>query len=280
LNISPETVMKIATYDYQPEQNKKKVLLDVLKGKVRSTVKQKYDGQANSYQIKTKAAVAGVRGTDFIASYDPKMARLEVVTFEGKVEVGQLGSNGLMKDSVFVPAGQMTEVLVGKSPEVPKAVPAAELKQMDQNSQAAMPSPRASDQAREAPPRQVEGEAEKPPLVSGDASLEPIGPLDPNAPPPPIDAAMPPPPTDGTMPALEPSRDTASLPPPPIMYDRSIDCVTCTSQPPIVTILPPPPIVPYLPPPPPADTVNISPDFMNQVPKGPANVTVDITYGP
>ncbi len=147
LNISPDTVMKIAAYEYKPEEDKRKVLLDVLKGKVRSTVKQKYDGQANTFQVKTKAAVAGVRGTDFIASYDPSVGRLEIVTFEGRVEVGRLDQGGRLMPSVSVTAGQMTEVLMGQSPEVPKAVPASELKQMDSGSQAAMPSPGAGDTA-------------------------------------------------------------------------------------------------------------------------------------
>ena len=257
LNISPDTVMKIATYDFQPEENKKKVLLDVLKGKVRSTVKQKYDGQASTFQVKTKAAVAGVRGTDFIASYDPKMGRLEVVTFEGRVEVGNMGKNGIVVPSVAVTAGQMTEVMVGKSPEIPRAVPAAELKQMDSSSQAAIPSPRASEQAGEAPPRQGDTATNEP------QKDEPAPAGGTNAP-------MP-----GTAPALEPSRDTASVP--PAMFDRNVDCVTCGLQPSVDILLPPLP-PPLLPPPPPLGQVNVNPDFMNQVPKGPSNVNVIISY--
>lgn len=153
LNISPDTVMKIAAYEFKSEDQHKKVLLDVLRGKVRSTVKQKYDGQANTYQVKTKAAVAGVRGTDFIASFDPKMGRLEVVTFRGRVEVGPMGRDGRVIPDVAVIAGQMTEVMMGKAAQVPRAVPTEELKVMDSNSQAAAPSPKASDNASNTPSR-------------------------------------------------------------------------------------------------------------------------------
>ena len=246
LNISPDTVMKIAAYEYKPEEDKKKVLLDVLKGKVRSTVKQKYDGQANTFQVKTKAAVAGVRGTDFIASFDPKMGRLEIVTFEGRVEVGKLDQSGHLLPNVAVTAGQMTEVLMGKSPEPPRAVPASELKQMDANSQAAVPSPNASDSARNAPPRR-------------DDAKEPV--------------AQQPTPAPAPVAEPDPSRDVASLPPAPMMplepppYEQPI-----AFQP--MPLMP----MPMMPPPMPMQDINMNPDFMNQVPKGLSNLQVIITY--
>lgn len=183
LNISPDTVLKIATYEYKPEENKKKVLLDVLKGKVRSTVKQKYDGQASTYQVKTKAAVAGVRGTDFVVAFDPKMGKLELVTFEGRVEVGQLGRNGIVVPDVAVTAGNMTEVMMGQSAEAPKAMPASELKQMDSDTQAATPSPRASDRTAQTPSRNGgEKSDNRQPAMTGGELMPPPPP----PPPPPI----------------------------------------------------------------------------------------------
>lgn len=238
LNISPETVMKIAAYEYKPEENKKKVLLDVLKGKVRSTVKQKYDGQANTFQVKTKAAVAGVRGTDFIASFDPKMGRLEVITFEGRVEVGKFNQDGKLMPDVAVNAGMMTEVLMGKTAEPPKAVPASELKQLDSSSQAAMPSPNASDNARNAPPRQ--SEEVKDPAAPAPVPSEPA----------PVVQQPPPQP--------DPSRDVAAIPPPqPMMplepppYEQppmfqpmpGVMPVAFATPPPIATPPPPMPIM-------------------------------------
>lgn len=244
LNISPETVMKIAAYEYKPEEDKKRVLLDVLKGKVRSTVKQKYDGQVNTFQVKTKAAVAGVRGTDFIASFDPKMGRLEVVTFEGRVEVGKLNQSGILIPDVAVGAGMMTEVMMGRSPDVPKAVPASELKQLDSSSQAAMPSANASNQALNAPPRK---------------SDEPKKPVTPVAAP---------------APQPDPSRDTASIAPAPMMplepppYEQPI----------VFNQLPPPPM-PMMPPPMPTQDINVTPDFMNQIPKGMTNLSICVNTG-
>lgn len=236
LNISPDTVMKIAAYDYKPEENKKKVLLDVLKGKVRSTVKQKYDGQANTFQVKTKAAVAGVRGTDFIASYDPKMGKFEVVTFEGRVEVGKFNQDGRLMPEVAVGAGMMTEVLTGQSAEAPKAVPASELKQLDSSSQASMPSPNANENARNSPSQKEPNE-----------------------------------PVAGEAPQPDSGRDVASVGPSPMMplepppYEQTI----------AFDPMPMPPM-PMMPPGMPMQDINMNPDFMNQVPKGNANLTIII----
>ena len=77
LNISPDTHLIIANYEFNPTDNKKKVMLNILSGKVRATTTPNYyndkakDGQANTFEIRTKSAVAGVRGTDFMASFAP-----------------------------------------------------------------------------------------------------------------------------------------------------------------------------------------------------------------
>ena len=139
LNISPETKMTIEGYEFQPEQEKKKVLLNVLFGKVRANVKQKYDDQSkdsasNSFQVKTKSAVAGVRGTDFLTSYAPTTGKSEVVTFSGKVDVGQVGPGGTLINAVSVTAGQKTVAAPNQPPAPPVAVPPSELKQLNNSS--------------------------------------------------------------------------------------------------------------------------------------------------
>jgi hypothetical protein len=138
LNVSPNSKIVIETYQYDVASNKKKVMLNVLRGKVRATTREENmyndkakDGQANTFQIRTKSAVAGVRGTDFLTSFDVKTNKMEVVTFRGKVEVGQLNVGGTITNSVFVAVGQKTVVVGGQAPSIPKALPAGEL--MKQN---------------------------------------------------------------------------------------------------------------------------------------------------
>lgn len=128
LNISPNTSIVIEAYE------KKKVVLNVLGGKLRSSIAagNKYD-EKNAFQVKTKSAVAGVRGTDFLTGYSPSTGKTEVVTFSGRVDVGQPGTNGTIANPVSVGPGQKTEAAAGQPPAPPRPVPASELKQLNQS---------------------------------------------------------------------------------------------------------------------------------------------------
>lgn len=143
LNVSPDSKIVIEDYQYNQDANKKKVLLNILKGKVRATTREENmyndkakDGQANTFQIRTKSAVAGVRGTDFLTSYDPSTNKTGIVTFKGKVEFGQPGANGEIRNSVQVGAGQRTDLTAGQAPEPPKPVPPSELKNLNSETKA------------------------------------------------------------------------------------------------------------------------------------------------
>lgn len=134
LNISPDSKIVIENYQYNPTANKKKVLLNVLQGKVRATTKQENmyndkdkDGQANTFEVRTKTAVAGVRGTDFLTSYNPKSQASEVITFRGKVSFGLIGANGAVTSAVSVVAGQKLELNVGQPAAAPVVIPPKEL---------------------------------------------------------------------------------------------------------------------------------------------------------
>jgi hypothetical protein len=136
INISPDTKLAVEKYVYDPATDNKQVTLNVVYGKVRATVEQKYDGEKNKFHIKTPAAVAGVRGTDFLTSYSAKTKETKIVTFEGKVAVGSPGPQGQIVNPVFVSPGQMTTAMQGAPPALPMAVPAEEFKTMNSESQA------------------------------------------------------------------------------------------------------------------------------------------------
>lgn len=151
LNISPESKIVLENYQFDPAQNRKKVLLNVLQGKIRAATQKENmyndkstDGQANTFQVKTKSAVAGVRGTDFLTGFDPKTSKSEIVTFKGKVEVGQPGPGGQILNPVSVTAGQRTEAFVGQPPAVPQTIPTRELEKANTETKAE-PGPAASN---------------------------------------------------------------------------------------------------------------------------------------
>ncbi|MEQ1876506.1 MAG: FecR family protein, partial [Bdellovibrionia bacterium] len=136
LNISPDSKITIEKYVNTEATGEKNVTLNVLYGKVRSTVNQKYDGEKNKFHVKTPSAVAGVRGTDFITGYKLETKQSEFVTFEGQVEVGQIGKNGEIKNPVFVNPGEKTTQTAGGAPQAPKEIPKQELAKMEGESKA------------------------------------------------------------------------------------------------------------------------------------------------
>lgn len=136
INVSPDSQIEIQHYEYDPAAGKKDVLLNVIYGKVRSKVEQKYDGKTSKFQIKTPAAVAGVRGTDFLTSYDRASGQSSITTFEGKVEFGKPGPGGTIVNPVFVTPGQQSTSMAGAPPAAPAPLPKEELAKMDRETKA------------------------------------------------------------------------------------------------------------------------------------------------
>ncbi len=132
LNISPDT--KIVIEKYTNNGQEKSVELKVEFGKIRASVEQKYDGEKSKFNVKTPSAVAGVRGTDFLTSYDRVSKKSEIITFTGTVAVGKPGPGGAILNPVFVQPGQMTSATEGKAPEAPKTLPKEDVKKANQES--------------------------------------------------------------------------------------------------------------------------------------------------
>lgn len=109
-NIKPSS--KILVQEYSMGKDKR-ALLKLIKGKVRSKVKQKYEGNDTSYyRVKTKSAVAGVRGTDFVVEYSNKDRLItKVSTIEGEVDFG--GSE--YEERVGIKAGQQASFIVASN---------------------------------------------------------------------------------------------------------------------------------------------------------------------
>ncbi|MGE0762475.1 MAG: FecR domain-containing protein [Bdellovibrionales bacterium] len=140
INVSPDTHLEIQNYEYKPEQGKKDVLLNVLYGKVRSKVEQKYDGKSSKFELKTPTAVAGVRGTDFMAGYSPTTNSSSIVTFEGSVAFGQPGPNGTILNPVSVTPGLTSEMVGNQPPPPPRPVPPQQLAALDRDTKADAPA--------------------------------------------------------------------------------------------------------------------------------------------
>ncbi|MBC7741350.1 MAG: FecR domain-containing protein [Bdellovibrionaceae bacterium] len=123
ISISPSTKIKIEKY--QTGENKN-VELKLTQGKVRNTVEQTYDGEKTKFLIKTPTAVAGVRGTEFVTSFDAKTKVTEVVTLKGQVAL----SNPITLATVMVNKGEESSMKKDQAPSAPKPAQAETLKSL------------------------------------------------------------------------------------------------------------------------------------------------------
>lgn len=138
INVSPETKLEIKKYEN--DGDKKNVEMNLLQGKVRNNVEQKYDGEKNKFLVKTPTAVAGVRGTQFFTSFDPSTRITAVVTLRGAVSLAPTNVTTGNAKPVIVQKGESTTMAPGANPEPPKAMPKEEIKKIDQETTASAAS--------------------------------------------------------------------------------------------------------------------------------------------
>lgn len=142
ISVSPSSELKIDKYESAGAEGPRNVELNLVDGKVRSKVEQKYDGDKSKFLMKTPTAVAGVRGTDFVTSYSKLTQLTKVVTLHGTVTLSPPNTSGPRNPSsvIVVQKGESSSVAAGAAaPEAPKKVPKEELKRMDQDSSAQGP---------------------------------------------------------------------------------------------------------------------------------------------
>ena len=135
LNISPNTKMKIEKYTNSPGD--KNVNLNLLEGKVRSKVEQKYDNKNSKFEVRTATAVAGVRGTEFVTSYSPITKVTEVITLKGQVSFQAISATGTspQTEPVVIEKGEKSQAKENEVPAPPVKVPEKEMKQIDSDTE-------------------------------------------------------------------------------------------------------------------------------------------------
>lgn len=137
INVSPDTRMQIAKYTNDAVNGTKNVELKLDQGKVRNNVEQSYDGDKSKFILKTPTAVAGVRGTQFVTSFDAKIQKTQIVTMKGQVTFTSMLNGRPVGAPVTVNKGETTASSAGAPPEPPRAVPKNEMKEIDKDSTAA-----------------------------------------------------------------------------------------------------------------------------------------------
>jgi hypothetical protein len=134
--VSPKTRMTIAAYSEGADKN---VELDLKEGKVLNNVQQKYDGEKSKFIIKTPTAVAGVRGTSFITSYDSGTKITNVFTQTGVVTLSSLSN--VAGGFVQVRRGETSSAASNAAPEPPKMIPADQMRIIESDVTGSAPPP-------------------------------------------------------------------------------------------------------------------------------------------
>ena len=121
LTIADDSHVAIEEHVFDPAKGKFRSVLRLLKGKVRPLVSSYYERAKAVYEIDTPTAIARVRGTEFVITYDPVADLSEVVGVTGRVSVNS--TRDRVRHTVFVTARESTTVARGAYPTAPQRLP-------------------------------------------------------------------------------------------------------------------------------------------------------------
>lgn len=118
LTVSDDSRVVVDEQVFDPTKGKTRTALGLLQGTVSALVSEYYHRSGAAYEIKTTTAVAGVRGTEFVVTYDPREELTEVAGLSGTVEVHSAFDR--TGRSVFITAQEATTVTRGRFPTPPR----------------------------------------------------------------------------------------------------------------------------------------------------------------
>lgn len=132
INVLPNTKLKIDKY--KTSARDKNVSLNLIEGRIRTNVEQDYDNKNNKFEVRTSTAVAGVRGTQFITSYNKANQLTEVVTINGRVSLMAIAKAGIAKSlpvEVSVVRGEKVQITNDGQASDPVKIPKQEFKNIE-----------------------------------------------------------------------------------------------------------------------------------------------------
>ncbi|HXQ21261.1 MAG TPA: FecR family protein [Candidatus Acidoferrales bacterium] len=117
ISLSDDSTVTIDQQIFNAAAGTSHSLMQLLKGKVNALVSEYYHRSGAAYEIKTKTAVAGVRGTEFAMTYNPQDEVTEVVGITGVVQVHSAADP--TGPGVLLTADEATSVAPGQLPTSP-----------------------------------------------------------------------------------------------------------------------------------------------------------------
>jgi len=111
LTLMANSRLTVDEYLYNTEQNRSQSLFKLFLGKLRAVVGR------SAFKISTETAIAGVKGTVFILSYDSATRTSKIAVIEGEVEFGNI--NPAIGGTITLKAGQSSSVTGDEPPTQP-----------------------------------------------------------------------------------------------------------------------------------------------------------------
>ncbi len=165
INVSPSTTFKIEKYSNSKAD--KNVEMNLIEGKIRNNVVEKYDNKNSKFEVRTATAVAGVRGTQFVTSFDTQTKVTEVITLKGQVLFQSIAvGDKPASEPVVVNKGEKSQAQEGGSAAAPVKLPEKEVKQVENETSVKAKQNDAGTGGASAPPPpkgETRGDSKQPP---------------------------------------------------------------------------------------------------------------------
>jgi FecR-like protein len=127
LDIGADSEVVLDKQIFDPSVHQVQSVLRLVKGKIRAWVSDYYHEPRARYEVETPTAVAGVRGTEFIAMYSKNGEYTDIVGISEQVEVR--GKLAVMGSVVAVNPQFLTHVEKGRFPTTPQRLDDARFRQ-------------------------------------------------------------------------------------------------------------------------------------------------------
>jgi hypothetical protein len=118
IDLSESSALVVDEQVYDPAASSYSSLMRLVAGKARALVGKYYQTPGAVYEVETPTAVAGVRGTSFLVSYDPDSDATRVVGIRGQIQVRSLAER--VGEVVYITAQETTTVLRDQAPTPPE----------------------------------------------------------------------------------------------------------------------------------------------------------------
>lgn len=120
IDLGERSTLVVDEQVFNPSGGQASTLMNLVVGKARALVSHYYGAAGTSYQVRTPTAVAGVRGTEFLISYDAEQDVSEVVGIHGFVQVRNLTADA--DEFIYIGAEETTHIQRDMAPTSPQRI--------------------------------------------------------------------------------------------------------------------------------------------------------------